>query len=524
MESAHTYAILLGASNFPHFDCYLPSRAFLNSKQDFRKYLQDSEIGLALSDDAILDLFDSHHNATDQLLLVGKFLDRVHNETDSDSPRNLLLYYVGHGYFSGQRQEYHVALASLRTGYETTTGLKVTDLAEVIKDKGRAFRRFVFLDCCFAAEATPTFMGASDDAMAQKLRAAFTVDVLSRPVDVPRRGTALFCAADKDHVALSPSTLPRTMFSDALLDVLDAGDANIPTDLTLVDIYDLIWERLQRHSEPVRPVLHSPDQTQGDIAKNVILFPNAARARMKGTEKVFGTSKPEPTTVGQALEQRVSGEHKEIGHWETMRRRDVLEGQQNSPRATNSDEHQVPVPDTAIQIENRDSKKVSNFIAGVVAATVVLGGSYLLAIGFEVRLGPRNQEAAKPATHVSSAKIFFDFNKATMRPDGMDVLDKLASTVKDLQLEAIRIVGHADVSDGPPEIALHLSEKRAEAVKAYFVSKGIPPSLIATEGKGLSQSAQGYSISTTASKKEIAAAGQVNRRVSIEVRGRPLKK
>jgi hypothetical protein len=274
-DQSFTAAVLLGASSFPlHAEAYAPNEAFLCSKQDFRAYLQDKDQGLALADEAICDLFDLQHLPSQQLVAIGRFLEKITKTVDRGTACNLIVYYVGHGYFAGLRQEYHVALACLEMGYDATTGLKVSELAEVLKERARAFRRFVILDCCFAAEALKEFQGAAEDAIYAKASGAFAEDTPRRPLAVPRRGTALYCAAGKDHVARSPKDLPRTMFSDALLDVLRRGDPQCAPYLTLAEVKDLAWERLQGYPNPVRPVLHSPDQTDGDIAAIVGLFPN----------------------------------------------------------------------------------------------------------------------------------------------------------------------------------------------------------------------------------------------------------
>jgi Caspase domain len=274
-DQSFTAAVLLGASSFPlHGETYTPNGAFLRSKQDFRAYLQDKDHGLGLPDEAICDLFDHQHLPSQQLVAIGRFLEKITKTVDRGTVCNLIVYYVGHGYFAGLRQEYHVALACLEMGYDATTGLKVNELAEVLKERARTFRRFVILDCCFAAEALKEFQGAAEDAIYAKATGAFAEDTPRRPLAVPRRGTALYCAAGKDHVARSPKDLPRTMFSDALLDVLRRGDPQYAPYLTLAEVKDLAWERLQDYPNPVRPVLHSPDQTDGDIAAIVGLFPN----------------------------------------------------------------------------------------------------------------------------------------------------------------------------------------------------------------------------------------------------------
>lgn len=298
MPDSVTAAILLGATSFAKHS-YGTNLAFLRSKQDFRSYLQSDSLNLP--DEAILDLFDSYHSPSEQLRAIGRFLDQFSRQAAPEALRNLIVYYVGHGYFCGRRQEYQVALACLETGYESTTGLKIVDLADEIKHRARAFRRFIFLDCCFAAEALAEFQGGADDAIAVKAKSAFAEDSPRRAVAVPRRGTVLFCAADKDSVARSPRELEHTMFTDALLDVLNGGDPSYPPELSLNDIRDLTWEKLGTKSEePVRPALYTPDQSEGDIAASVALFPNAWHRRNAyppSPPTVPAQSPPKPTLV-----------------------------------------------------------------------------------------------------------------------------------------------------------------------------------------------------------------------------------
>ncbi|MBN9320598.1 MAG: OmpA family protein, partial [Delftia acidovorans] len=71
-----------------------------------------------------------------------------------------------------------------------------------------------------------------------------------------------------------------------------------------------------------------------------------------------------------------------------------------------------------------------------------------------------------------SADAFFDFDKSVLKPEGKAKLDDLASKVKGINLEVVIAVGHTD-SVGSDAYNQKLSVRRAEAVKAYLVSKGI---------------------------------------------------
>jgi OOP family OmpA-OmpF porin len=124
--------------------------------------------------------------------------------------------------------------------------------------------------------------------------------------------------------------------------------------------------------------------------------------------------------------------------------------------------------------------------------------------------------AAAPAAPVAAASkvtyaadAFFDFDKAVVKPAGKTKLDDLVSKVKGINLEVIIAVGHTD-SVGSDAYNQKLSVRRAEAVKAYLVSKGIEKNRIYTEGKGEKQAVASNVTSEGRAK---------NRRVEIEVVG-----
>ena len=87
--------------------------------------------------------------------------------------------------------------------------------------------------------------------------------------------------------------------------------------------------------------------------------------------------------------------------------------------------------------------------------------------------------AASKVTYAADA--FFDFDKYALKPEGKAKLDDLVGKVKGINLEVIIAVGHTD-SIGTVEYNQKLSERRANAVKAYLVSKGIDKNRVYTEG------------------------------------------
>ncbi len=81
-------------------------------------------------------------------------------------------------------------------------------------------------------------------------------------------------------------------------------------------------------------------------------------------------------------------------------------------------------------------------------------------------------------------KIFFATGKATLKPASMQLLDKVADLLKqNPQVKLIRIEGHTD-SRGNPKRNLVLSQRRAEAVRQYLISKGVAPDRLQAVGYG----------------------------------------
>jgi len=133
---------------------------------------------------------------------------------------------------------------------------------------------------------------------------------------------------------------------------------------------------------------------------------------------------------------------------------------------------------------------------------------------------PAPAAAPKPmgAKVTLAADALFDFNKATLRPEGKAKLDDVANKSKSLVLEVVIAVGHADRIGGAA-YNQKLSEKRAAAVKDYLVSKGIPANRIYTEGKGSKQPVTKAGQCKGPKSAKVIACLQPDRRVDIEIIG-----
>ena len=108
-----------------------------------------------------------------------------------------------------------------------------------------------------------------------------------------------------------------------------------------------------------------------------------------------------------------------------------------------------------------------------------------------------------------AADTFFGFDRAVLKDEGKQKLDDIVNQLDGVALEVIVAVGHTD-SVGPEAYNQRLSVRRAEAVKAYLVSKGIEANRVYTEGKGEAQPVADNKTKDGRAK---------NRRVEIEVVG-----
>ena len=118
-----------------------------------------------------------------------------------------------------------------------------------------------------------------------------------------------------------------------------------------------------------------------------------------------------------------------------------------------------------------------------------------------------------------SADTLFDFDKAVIRNDAEAKLDALVGKLKSVDLETVIDVGYTD-RIGSEAYNLKLSQRRADAVKAYLVSRGIAADRIEAEGKGKANPVThpGQCKGRKATRKLIACL-QPDRRVEIEVIG-----
>jgi len=133
---------------------------------------------------------------------------------------------------------------------------------------------------------------------------------------------------------------------------------------------------------------------------------------------------------------------------------------------------------------------------------------------------PKPEPPKKPAvTNLASTELF-EFNKAVLTKEARAKLDsEVIAKLGDLrEVRYIIVNGHADRL-GSPQYNQALSEKRAEAVRAYLVSKGVDASGIETLGFGKTLPVK--SCPDQKDRKSLIECLAPNRRVVVEVQGMP---
>jgi OOP family OmpA-OmpF porin len=113
-------------------------------------------------------------------------------------------------------------------------------------------------------------------------------------------------------------------------------------------------------------------------------------------------------------------------------------------------------------------------------------------------------EADRKVVREAIKNLEFDFGKATIREHSYPSLDKVAQLLIDKNF-SLKLAGHTD-NVGSDDANMRLSKDRAEAIKAYLVSKGANASRIEATGYGKNQ--------PIASNKT-AKGRQMNRRVEF---------
>ncbi|MBN2311070.1 MAG: OmpA family protein [Candidatus Hydrogenedentes bacterium] len=95
-------------------------------------------------------------------------------------------------------------------------------------------------------------------------------------------------------------------------------------------------------------------------------------------------------------------------------------------------------------------------------------------------------DASGPAPAPTFDPILFDLDKSELRPDGIQIAEKVLAYLKANPAKAVTVEGHCcDLASNTYNMTL--GQRRADSVKKYLVDRGIEQSRIATKSCGEEQ-------------------------------------
>lgn len=193
----------------------------------------------------------------------------------------------------------------------------------------------------------------------------------------------------------------------------------------------------------------------------------------------------------------------------------------------------VPLPGVVVTLENKQTgtpQKVITDNEGKYHFTLDSGSVYELSVvktGFSaetainvntIGLTTNNlhhdisMERAELNKPVVLPNIYFDLDKSAIRPDAAAELAKLVKLMQDNPTWKVEISSHTD-SRASNSYNMKLSQRRAEAVVAYLISKGVDRQRLTSKGYGESQLVNRCADNVPCPEEE----HQVNRRTTFTI-------
>ena len=168
------------------------------------------------------------------------------------------------------------------------------------------------------------------------------------------------------------------------------------------------------------------------------------------------------------------------------------------------DKDEEPVPGAVIRIVGNDGSNQKQVARddGSFSFPLDRGVSYTMMAGAKGYLNQRQEFTSDLAEEdaeygvdfilasinkpVVVDNIFYDFDKATLRPESKTALDELAQVLRENPNVTIEMASHTD-RKGTDEYNIDLSSRRARSVIDYLISVGIPADRLQSQGYGESR-------------------------------------
>ena len=168
------------------------------------------------------------------------------------------------------------------------------------------------------------------------------------------------------------------------------------------------------------------------------------------------------------------------------------------------DKDEEPVPNAVIRIVGNDGSNQKQVARndGSFSFPLDRGISYVMLAGAKGYLNAKQEFTSDTAEEdaeynvdfilvpvtkpVVVDNIFYDFDKATLRPESKTALDELAQVLRDNPNVTIEMASHTDPK-GSEAYNIDLSGRRAKSVIDYLISVGIAPDRLQSQGYGKSR-------------------------------------
>lgn len=168
------------------------------------------------------------------------------------------------------------------------------------------------------------------------------------------------------------------------------------------------------------------------------------------------------------------------------------------------DKDEEPVPNAIIRIVGNDGSNQKQIAKadGTFSFPLDRGVSYVMLAGAKGYLNAKQEFTSDIAEEdadysvdfilssitkpVVIDNIFYDFDRATLRPESKEALDEMAQVLRDNPNVTIEMASHTD-RKGTDEYNINLSSRRAKSVVDYLISVGIEPERLQSHGYGESR-------------------------------------
>lgn len=167
-----------------------------------------------------------------------------------------------------------------------------------------------------------------------------------------------------------------------------------------------------------------------------------------------------------------------------------------------------------------DAEEQPGKVLAIESRVLPIEAKVLEIVGLRLGLDARLKELGAKVTETEivinlSADVLFDFDKASLKPEAIEALSKVAGVLTQMPEAVITIEGHTD-SKGSEKYNLALSERRAKSVRDWLAREGgLAEGQLTTQGFG---EARPVAPNTLADGSDDPEGRLKNRRVEIRVR------